>query len=272
MSSFRQSIPSMGYGTWNRSGDEAYAGVSDAIELGYRHIDTAQAYANEKEVGAAIQASGISREAVFITTKVDPVNFAPNCVKPSVEKSLADLQVEQVDLLLLHFPSLHDEYQAQDYISQLGEAYEAGYAKYVGVSNFTRVYLDTAIDVLGRDAIVNNQIEIHAYMQNKPIVYYCKQLGISTTAYSPLARGALINDTVLCQIAENHSASSGQIALAFLLAEGHIVIPSSTNKWRSQQNLASTDIHLSKQEILAIRKLERGLRLVDEDWCPQWDV
>lgn len=264
-------IPKLGIGTWNRDKTEAYQVVYEALGLGYRHIDTAQAYDNEEAVGKALSDFGIKRTDYFLTTKVDPINYGVGCVMPSVETSLKKLQVESVDLLLLHFPSLYDKYEAKNYIQQLLSVKEAGLASQIGVSNFTQHYLDIAVEILGADAIATNQVEIHAYMQNKPIVDYCRSLGISTTAYSPLARGELINDATLKIIAQNHNATTAQVALAFLLAEGHIVIPSSANKKRAQENFLALDITLNEKDISTIRTLEKGLRLVDEEWCPAWD-
>lgn len=261
----------LGFGTWNRSGDEAYKAVCDALTVGYRHIDTAQAYANEAEVGKAIAQSGIVRSELLITTKVDPVNFGPNCVKPSVEMSLDKLAVDNVDLLLLHFPSLFDEFEARDYIQQLADVQQQGLCKYIGVSNFTRHYLDIAIDILGAENIATNQVEIHAYMQNKTIVNYCRTQNISTTAYSPLARGQLLKNKQLQNIAVAHQATVAQIALAFLLTEGHVVIPSSSNIARATENFIANSIVLTPDDLDLIRGLDQGLRLIDEEWCPKWD-
>lgn len=265
-------IPAMGYGTWNRSGKEAYNGVIQALNLGYRHIDTAQAYNNEEEVGHAIVDSTINRHELFLTTKVDPINYAPGKILPSVEESLKKLNVPHVDLLLLHFPSLHNEYDAYEYCTQMLDVKERGLTTHIGVSNFTKHYLDIAAEIWDYKNIYTNQIEIHAYMQNQAIVDYCRVHNIQTTAYSPLARGKLIHDPILTKIAKKHSATTAQVALAFLLNEGHIVIPSSTNKERAKENYEANNIVLSEAEIIAIRKLERGLRLVDEDWCPKWDI
>lgn len=264
-------MPQIGYGTWNRDGEVAYRGVSDALEIGYRHIDTAQAYGNEEFVGAAILESGIARDDVFLCTKVDPVNFAPGNIRPSVEHSLEKLRVDRVDLLLLHFPSIHDEFVAEEYIQQFAEVFDSGLSRHIGVSNFTKHYLNIALKVLDDRPLRMNQVELHAYMQNRPIVSFCREHGIALTAYSPLARGALIDDPVLMRIAETHSVTSSQVALAFLLAEGFAVIPSSVNKVRSSENFLATHTVLSEGERRAIRALDRGLRLVDEDWCPKWD-
>ncbi|WP_096087686.1 aldo/keto reductase [Agaribacterium haliotis] len=264
-------MPQIGYGTWNRDEQQAYQGVLDALELGYRHIDTAQAYANENAVGKAIQDSAIQRGDIFITTKVDPVNYGPGEVAPSVERSLQELGCDRVDLLLLHFPSLYDKYPLQDYFAQLLQVKQQGLCDAIGVSNFTKAYLDACLPLLGDEQITCNQVELHAYMQNNAIVEHCKKLGIVITAYSPLARGALLDDPLLNDIASRHQASASQVALAFLMNQGYAVIPSSASKMRIQENLDAGKLQLSAEEIKQIKTLDRGMRLVDEDWCPRWD-
>jgi len=265
-------IPAMGYGTWNRPGAEAENGVMWALEAGYRHIDTAQGYNNEEFCGAAIAQSAIARDQIFITTKVAPDNYGPGQMKPSVEKSLEKLQIDQVDLLLLHWPSPHNKYPMPSYMEQFAEVFDAGLAKTIGVSNFTIAQIDEAVALLGPRAIVTNQVEIHVYCQNRPIVDHCRSLGISTTAYSPLARGAFIDDPLLAEIGAAHDVTGVQIALAFLLAEGHIVIPSSGKKERIITNLAARDVALSDGDVQRLRGLERGFRVNDDaDWMPNWD-
>lgn len=265
-------IPQMGYGTWNRPGDEAYNGVIWALEAGCRHIDTAQGYDNEQEVARGIKASGVSRDDIFITTKVKPENFGPGKVVPSVRESLEKLGTHQVDLLLLHWPSPHDEYSLEDYVGQFAEAFDAGLAKRIGVSNFTKALIDRAIVVLGDRQITTNQVECHVYMQNRPIIDHCEKLGIPVTAYSPLARGAVVGDLVLEEIGTTHGASGEQIALAFLMAKGLIVIPSSGKKERIISNFGARKIKLTPAEVSRLEGLEKGMRLVNGDWCPAWDV
>ncbi|WP_370978789.1 aldo/keto reductase [Agaribacterium sp. ZY112] len=272
MSSQSSILPPIGYGTWNRDKPTAYQGVLDALELGYRHIDTAQAYDNEEAVGQAISDSSVSRSDIFICTKVDPVNYGPGQVRLSVESSLKKLQTDEVDLLLLHFPSLHDEYPIEDYVGQFIDVYDSGLCKHIGVSNFTQKYIRQTLMMLDERTLATNQVELHAYMQNKAIAKFCSELDIPITAYSPLARGALLDDSVINEIAAEHQASNSQIALAFLLNKGYSVIPSSANKQRITDNLAATKITLSKQELQRIEALEQGMRLVDADWCPEWDT
>lgn len=265
-------IPQMGYGTWNRPGDEAYNGVVWAIEAGCRHIDTAQGYNNEDEVGRAIKDSGVARNDLWVTTKVAPENYGPGEVMRTAKESLEKLQMDQVDLMLLHWPSPHDEYTMESYMSQFAEVFDAGMAKNIGVSNFTIPLLTKAIALLGDRKIITNQCEIHVYMQNRPIVDHCKSIGIPMTAYSPLARGAVVGDELLAEIGKAHDATGEQIALAFLMAEGHIVIPSSGKKERIITNFAARKIDLSEDEVIRLRGLEKGMRLVNGDWTPTWDA
>ena len=264
-------IPKIGFGTWNREPDIAYQGVKDALDIGYRHIDTAPSYGNEEAVGRAIVNSGIPRDEIFITGKVDPYKFGPGQVKPSVEESLGKLGLDKVDLLLLHFPSLYDKYPIEDYMAQFAELYDLGMTQHIGVSNFTIRHLEETYPILGDRPIYTNQVEIHPYMQNHPIVDYCKSKGIPMTAYSPLARGEILNDPVLARIGKAHSAEASQIALAFLMQLGHYVIPSSSKRHYIQQNFEAANIQLSDQEMDEIRGLERGMRLVNDDYTPDWD-
>jgi 2,5-diketo-D-gluconate reductase B len=265
-------IPQMGYGTWNRPGDEAYNGVIWALEAGCRHIDTAQGYNNEQDVARGIKDAGVSRSDIFITTKIKPENFGPGQVVPSVKDSLEKLQTDQVDLLLLHWPSPHNKYALKDYVGQFVEAFDTGLAKRIGVSNFTKALIDEAIRLFGSRKIATNQVECHVYMQNRPIIDHCEKLGIPVTAYSPLARGAVVGDPVLEEIGKAHGATGDQIALAFLTAKGLIVIPSSGKKDRIISNIEARMITLTADEIKRLEGLEKGMRLVNGDWCPVWDV
>ncbi|MBL4811322.1 MAG: aldo/keto reductase, partial [Rhodobacteraceae bacterium] len=239
---------------------------------GYRHIDAAEGYKNEEFVGRAIADSGLAREDYFLTTKVAPESFAPGQILSHVTASLEKLQVEQVDLLLLHYPSIGDEYEIEDYMAQFAAVYDAGLARNIGVSNFTIRYIDKALALLGDRKILTNQVEIHPFMQNRTIVDYCAAKGIKMTAFSPLARGAVAGDATLQKIGAAHNATDAQIALAFLMAEGHIVIPSSGTPERIRANLAAQDINLTPANIADIRALERNMRLVNGPWCPAWDA
>ena len=267
-----KTIPCIGYGTWNRLGDAAYDGTTNALEAGYRHLDCAEGYENEEHVGRAIANSGVARDALWVTTKVAPESFGPGQVRPHVEASLEKLGVGPVDLLLLHYPSINDEYEIEDYMAQFAAVYDAGLCRNIGVSNFTKPYISKAMELLGDRPLFTNQVELHVYLHNTPIVTDCRAKDIMLTAYSPLARGAVLDDPVLSRIAEAHGATASQIALAWLLAEGHIIIPSAGSKGRIAENLGAGDITLTEAERAEIGGLNKDMRLVNGPWCPTWDV
>ncbi|BCE01156.1 aldo/keto reductase [Marinicellulosiphila megalodicopiae] len=264
-------LPLMGFGTWNRTELETYQSVQDALLIGYRHIDTAQGYDNEQAVGKAIAESKVDRKEIFLTTKVKPENFGPNVILGTVKESLEKLQTEQVDLLLLHYPSIGGEYDMEDYIAQFAQVYDMGLCKNIGLSNFTISLLDQAISLLGDRKIITNQVEIHPLMQNTPIVEHCKSLGIPLTAYSPLARGEIMGHPVLTEIAKNHNATVAQISLAFLMSQNYSVIPAARSFDRIKENFDAIKIKLSFSEIETIKTIDEKKRLVDGPWCPQWD-
>jgi 2,5-diketo-D-gluconate reductase B len=267
-----KTIPNIGYGTWNRPGDAGHQCTLAALKAGYRHLDCAENYGNEEFVGRAIAEFGLPREDLWVTTKVAPESFGPGQIRPHVEASLEKLGVGPVDLLLLHYPSIKDEFEITDYMAQLAEVYDAGLCKNIGVSNFTKPYLDKALDLLGDRPLLTNQVELHVFLHNAPIVDYCAAKGIRMTAYSPLARGAVLTDPVLIQIGTELNASPSQIALAWLLAKGYIVIPSAGSEGRIAENLAATQLVLSPTQIASLDALDRNLRLVNGPWCPTWDI
>jgi len=262
-------IPQIGYGTWTRTGDAARQCVLWALEAGYRHIDTAVGYGNEAEVGAALAEARVARSEVFVTTKVPPDHLGPGMVRPLVERSLDKLRTDQVDLLLVHWPS--PKFGMEDYLAQLGEAFDQGLARFIGVSNFTASQIDRAIGLLAPRTITTNQVEIHPLMQNRAIVEHCRRCDIPLTAYSPLARGAVADVPEIVAIAKANGATPGQIALAFLIAEGFVVIPTSSRRARIVENLGALDVKLSDAEIATMRGLDRGSRMVNPSWAPKWD-
>ena len=262
-------IPQLGFGTFTHEGDEGRKIIGWALETGYRHIDTAQMYRNEAQVGQAVAESGIPRGELFITTKIGPENFGPGKIMGHAKASLDKLQVDKVDLLLLHWPST--TYDVNDYTAQLAAVYDAGLAKHIGVSNFTKELLDVAIRVFGSRLVATNQCEIHVFNQNSIIAEYCKSKNIPMTAYSPLARGAVSKNAVLQNIATKHGCTAGQVSLAFLMQEGHIVIPASTNKARMKENFESQNVVLTTEDMTTIRQLDEGHRLVTGSWAPKWD-
>ena len=264
-------IPLLGLGTWDVRGRNCVSQVAQALKLGYRHVDTAQAYENEAEVGEGIRKSGVKRDAIFLTTKVWHTNFRADALERSVEESLAKLKLPHIDLLLLHWPN--PSVQLKETIGALCKMKARGLARHIGVSNFTVKLLDEAVR-LSSEPIVNNQIELHPYLDASKVIAACKRHGISVTAYCPLARGRVHGDIVLEKIgkARKHAKSAVQVALRYLVQQGIIVVPRTNNPERLKENAAIFDFELSKAEMDEIRALAspKG-RVVSVSWAPDWD-
>jgi len=264
-------IPLLGLGTWDVRGRNCVSQVAQALKLGYRHVDTAQAYENEAEVGEGIRKSGVKRDAIFLTTKVSHTNFRADALERSVEESLAKLKLPHIDLLLLHWPN--PSVQLKETIGALCKMKTRGLARHVGVSNFTVKLLDEAVR-LSSEPIVNNQIELHPYLDASKVIAACKRHGISVTAYCPIARGRVHGDIVLEKIgkARKHAKSAVQVALRYLVQQGIIVVPRTNNPERLKENAAIFDFELSKAEMDEIRALAspKG-RVVSVSWAPDWD-
>jgi 2,5-diketo-D-gluconate reductase B len=264
-------IPKLGLGTYGRIGEAGIRALQTAIEIGYRHFDTAQSYDTERPVGEAIRRSGLKREAVFITTKVADTRLDKASFLPSVEASLDAIGLGPVDLLLIHWPSEKDRVPFANYVEALAEARSRGMTRLIGVSNFPIALLDRAEALLGRGAIATDQVELNPFLQAPRLAAHARHLGIPLTAYLPLARGAVEQDETLIDIAARHDVRPSAVALAFLMAEGHIVIPASSREANLRANFAATGVRLSEAEIAAIRRLDQGRRQINPDKAPRWD-
>ncbi|MCT7655329.1 2,5-didehydrogluconate reductase DkgB [Oceanimonas sp. NS1] len=264
-------MPSLGMGTFRLEGDDAYNAVSMALETGFRHIDTAQIYGNEAEVGQAIADSGIARNELFLTTKVWLENLGEDAFIPSVEESLRKLQVEAVDLLLIHWPEVSGKVAMDTYLPQLAEAQRRGLTRFIGVSNFTNAQLDQAIEILGEGSILTNQVEVHPYLQNRRVIEHCQSRNIQVTGYMPLAVGKVMKDDVLQRIAERHEVSVAEVVLAWQLQQGLVTIPSSTKRVNLETNLNALRLELNDDDMADIASLEQGERIANPDFAPQWD-
>ena len=239
-------MPLLGYGTWPLQGDQAIACTQRALELGYRHLDTAQMYGNETEVGRAMLGSRFHRDEVFLTTKVHPDNYVDTRFADSVRRSLDQLAVDQVDLLLLHWP--HRSLVMEAVLDHLLVALEGGQARRIGVSNFNPDDLARAqAHTEGR--IFCNQIELHPFVDQRPTIEAANRLGIKLVAYCPVARGKVLDDPTLQTIAAAHGITPAQVALAWLIQQGIAAIPMSRNRERAEANLASQLIKLDSEEI-----------------------
>ncbi|MBU1312506.1 MAG: aldo/keto reductase [Alphaproteobacteria bacterium] len=264
-------IPQLGLGTFGRTGDAGIQAILSAIEVGYRHIDTAQSYDTEGSVGEAIRRSGLPRSDFFVTTKVADTNLSKRDFLPSVEKSFEAIGIDPVDLLLIHWPSQNDEVPFDDYMLALAEARQRGWTRHIGVSNFPIALLDKAFALLGEDAVITDQVEIHPYLQAPRLVSHCRSKGLVLTAYQPLCKGAVNDDPLLKAIAKSHGVTAAAVALAFLMAEGHAVIPASSSIENLKNNFASQDVNLTADEISRIRTLDRSARHINPAKSPRWD-
>ena len=263
-------IPALGFGVMYVTPEQMDRVVPAALEAGIRHFDTAQAYRNEAELGQALERSGMARDALFVTTKIWMENLAPGRFEASLEESLDKLRMDHVDLLLLHWPS--EDVPLEDQVAGLDAARASGKTRHVGVSNFTIDWLDRTL-ALVKSPIVTNQIELHPYIRQDRIVAASHARGLSTTAYFALARERAPKDPVLAEIGKPHDKSAAQVALRWLLQNGHIVLSRTGNPDRVAENAAIFDFALSDAEMARIAALaEPGGRLANfPKYAPDWD-
>jgi diketogulonate reductase-like aldo/keto reductase len=259
-------MPQLGYGVYQVAPEEAERCVLDAISVGYRSIDTAQAYANEEGVGNAIEKCGVPREELFITTKIWITNAGYEKAKASIEESLKKLKTDYIDLLLIHQPfnDYYGTYRAME------EAYKAGKVKAIGVSNF---YPDRFIDIANFCEIVPavNQVETHVFQQQKIAKDVMKKYGTQIESWGPFAEGKndYFNNPVIKEIGEKYGKSIAQTALRFLLQSGVVVIPKSTHKERMEENLNVFDFKLTDEDMKKIEALDGGESLFFSHYDPQ---
>ncbi len=266
-----KTIPMMGLGTYGRLGEEGTRAIATALEIGYRHIDTAQSYGSEPMVGAALRQSGLPREEVFVTTKVAQTKLDPAQFVPSVDESLDALGLEQIDLVLIHWPSPGDAVPFESYVEDLGKIQDQGKARLIGVSNFTIAHLQRAEEILGPSRLHTNQVEIQPWLQNRKLVDFCQSRGITPTAYVPLAKGKVADDPTLGEIAAAHGCEASQVALAWLMQRGIAVIPASSNEGRMRSNFEAQEVTLTEAEMDRIAALDAGDRIIAPADGPDWD-
>jgi diketogulonate reductase-like aldo/keto reductase len=262
-------IPVVGLGTWDLRGPTCAQVVEQALRIGYRHIDTAQAYDNEREVGQGLRASGVKRSDVFVTTKVWWTNLARRDLESSVTQSLSRLGLDQIDLLLLHWPN--PTVPLAESLEALAAMKMRGMARHIGVSNFTVALLEEAVR-LCKQPLVTNQIEYHPYLDQSKVIAACRGQGVVVTAYSPIARGRAAGDDVLERIGQAHRKSAAQVSLRWLLQQDVVAIPRTSRSHRLRENITIFDFALSPAEMLLISSLARpDGRQVKVAWAPTWD-
>jgi diketogulonate reductase-like aldo/keto reductase len=264
-------IPLEGLGTWELRGRTCARIVEQALRLGYRHIDTAEMYDNEREVGEGLRASGVGREEVFITTKIWPSHFAPLELERAAKGGLARLRLSEVDLLLLHWPN--PQIPLSETLGALCKVKQSGLARHIGVSNFTVPLIQEAVR-LASEPLVCNQIEMHPFLDQSKVTAACRAQGMAIVAYSPIARGGAKNDAVLARIGAAHGKSAAQVSLRWLVQQGIVVIPRTGRIEHLSENCAIFDFALSAAEMAEIHALaHRGGRLLDYAYSgsPKWD-
>ena len=265
-------IPEIGLGTFRLQGQVVIDSVTTGLDVGYRHIDTAQIYGNEADVGQAIAASAVPRGELFVTTKIWIENLQRDKLIPSLKDSLHKLRLEQLDLTLIHWPSPQDAIPVAETMAALAQAKAQGLTRAIGVSNFTNAQLRQAIDTVGASEIATQQVEIHPFLQNRKVIEFARSQGIHITAYMPLAYGKVMADPVIAAIAAKHGVTPAQVALSWSLQQGFAVIPSSTKRANLEANLHFQRITLSPDEMAQMATLERGERLANPDGlAPRWD-
>ena len=264
------SIPALGYGTWQLNGETASNAVAAALGIGYRHIDTAQIYGNEVEVGSGIKRSGVARDDIFLTTKVWRDKVTRGKLQKSVEESLRKLQTDYVDMLLIHWPV--DDVPFAEQLAGLQEVQKAGKARLIGVSNFTVAQLREVTEEVGA-VIATDQVEYHPTLSQKPVLDFLRSKGMFLTAYSPLARGGVRDEKILQEIAFAHGKTAGQVTLRWLIQQGNVAaIPKAASEKHTRENFEIFDFKLTDAEMQKIHALAKPEgRLVDPDFAPEWD-
>jgi 2,5-diketo-D-gluconate reductase B len=250
-------IPAIGLGTWELRGRVCARIVEQALRLGYRHIDTAQMYDNERDVGDGLRMSGVPRGEVFITTKVWPTHFAPPDLERSVKESIARLRLNDVDLLLLHWPSTR--VPLAETLGALAKVKREGLTRHIGISNFDVPLMQEAVS-LSPVPLVCNQVHYHPYLDQMALRQACAAAGMVVVAYSPIAKGNVRGDAVLSAIGARHNKSAAQVALRWLVQQGVTAIPRTSRIERLSENFSIFDFELTPGQMSEIFAIGAGHR------------
>jgi 2,5-diketo-D-gluconate reductase B len=263
------SLPKLGLGTFRMQGDACRAAVESALGLGYRHIDTAEMYANEEAIGAAIAASKVARKDLHVTTKVWNENLAPDAIRKAFDASLKKLRLDQVDLYLVHWPAKNMNLPA--IFETLMKLKQEGRTRAIGVANFNIALLKTVVEDI-KAPIACNQVEYHVMLDQTPLRKYLAAKSIPLVAYCPLAQGRVASDEALVAIGAKHNASAAQVALKWLLdQDGTAAIPKASRPESQQANLDALKVKLDDADRKVIAGLPKGMRCVNPGFAPAWD-
>ena len=252
------SIPILGFGVWQLRDDECVQSVLKALEVGFRHIDTADRYGNHAQVAQAIKESGIDRNELFITTKVPPTDIQKETLIADAKRYLEELQMDYVDLLLIHWPN--KDIPIQESLEAMQELKQQGLIKAIGVSNFTIRHLEEAL-ATGIE-VSNNQVEFHPSLNQKRLKEFCDQHEITITAYSPIAQGQDLELPLIQELATKYDRSPAQVILNWLMAKNIVAIPRSSKPERIEDSFKSTEWELSPEDVQRIDELNTDNRLV----------
>ena len=264
------SIPRLGFGTFRMPGAESQAVVESAIALGFRHIDTAAMYENETAVGAALAASGVKRDELFVTTKVWHDQLSPDALRRAFDLSLGKLRLDYVDLYMIHWPTRDIDIAAS--LEALMQLRQRGLTLAIGVCNFNLPMIRRAVEEIGAP-IAAHQVEYHAFLSQTPMLAYLRSKAIPLTAYAPLAQGRAANDPTLAAIGRKHGATAAQVAIAWLLDQhGVIAIPKAGRPESQKANLDALGIRLDDEDRAAIATLPKDQRFVRPPFAPEWDA
>jgi len=262
-------IPALGFGTYKLNGDECVDAVRDAIEVGYRHIDTAEMYGNEAETGEGIRQSRINRQELFLTTKLWPDSLTPESIRQTVSESLKYLKTDYIDLLLIHWPN--PQISLEDSLGTMDKVRREGKIRFLGVSNFNVAWMEK-VEKTGI-SVITNQVEYHVLLNQDKLLSWLRDKGMFLTAYSPLAKGHLVYHPVLEEIGKKHGKNATQIALRWLTQQDQVAtVPKASTPEKRKKNFAIFDFELDSEDLKTIARLDKDQRFVDlPGIAPEWD-
>jgi len=260
-------IPALGFGTFRMKDAECTQAVENALKIGYRHLDTAEIYENEKAVGKGIRSSGVAREDLFITTKAWMEDLSPNGVRKSLDQSLRDLGIDYVDLWLIHWPN--PKFEVEKTLAAVSEEINAGKVRHLGVSNFPVALFNRAAKAA---PVACNQVEYHPYLDQSMVIQASRNHNTLVMAYAPLGIGKCHADETMTGIGAKYGKTAAQVTLRWLMQQSHVgAIPKASKFAHAEENFAIFDFELSPEDMALIHQLARGERMIDPDFAPEWD-
>jgi len=260
-------IPALGFGTFRMKGDECTQAVENALHVGYRHLDTAEIYENEKAVGDGIRSVGIDREELFITTKAWMDDMSPDGVRKSLEQSLRDLDIDYVDLWLIHWPN--PAFEVEETLATMMKEVDAARVRHIGVSNFPAALFERAAKVA---PVVCNQVEYHPYLAQTKVIEAARKHDALVMAYAPLGIGKCHADPAIAKIGSKYGKTAAQVTLRWFMQQPKVgAIPKASSYEHAKENFEVFDFELSVEDMAAVTALARGERMITPDFGPEWD-